>query len=103
MARVPQFLIGKAPCMSVHMYNYSVEGPLISLAIFLCSISQAFRFEDVRAGLPLRSSFREFDSAILAPLPSGSWAQKNSYCTQSPLQKALTNLYMIKKLRGWIS
>ena len=30
LARVAQFLIGKAPCMSVYMYNYSVEGPLIS-------------------------------------------------------------------------
>ena len=26
----PSILIGKAPCMSVYMHNYSVEGPLIS-------------------------------------------------------------------------
>ena len=30
MARVPQVLIGKAPCMSVYMYSYSIKGPLIS-------------------------------------------------------------------------
>ena len=49
----------------------------------------------------MSSSSREFDSAILAPLPSGSWAQGT--VTQSPLQKAFTNPYIIKKLRGWIS
>ena len=53
------------------------------LAISQCSILQAVRFEDVRAGLHLRSSFREFDSAILAPLPSGSWSQRNSYPVSS--------------------
>ena len=59
------------------------RGSLNFLAISECSISQAVRFEDVRAGLPLRSSFREFDSAILAPLPSGSCAQRNSYSVSS--------------------
>ena len=70
-----------------------VRAPFNFLAISWCSISQAIRFEDERAGLPLRSSFREFDSAILAPLPSGSghkgtvtqWlrAQRNSYPVSS--------------------
>ena len=72
------------------------RGSLNFLEISWCSISQAVRFEDVRAGLPLRSYFREFDSAILAPLPSGSWAQRNSYSTQ--YRKLLQTLTW---LRNW--
>ena len=72
------------------------RGSLNFLAISWCSISQAVRFEDVRAGLPLRSYFRELDSAILAPLPSGSWAQRNSYSTQ--YRKLLQTLTW---LRNW--
>ena len=53
--------------------------------------------------MPLRSAapFVSFDSAILAQLPRGSWAQRNSYPVSST--ESFTNPYMIKKLRGWIS
>ena len=61
VGQVPQFLTGKAQYVSIYVQLFG-RGSLNFLAISWCSISQAVRFEDVRAGLPLRSSFREFDS-----------------------------------------
>ena len=101
MARVPQVLIGKAPSMSVYMYSYSVEGPLISSQFLnVVIISQAVRFEDVRAGLPLRSSFREISWVWLHhPCAASQWL----LCTKEQLPSLLYRklLQTLTWLRHW--
>ena len=71
----PSISYRKGP-MYVSIYVQLFGRGSLNLASSYGSISQAVKFEDVRTWLPLHNSFREFDSAILAPLPSGSWAQR---------------------------